>query len=59
MFLVLLMAFVVLFAIGKVVIIMKRRRMSRGGSKRLFSATAAKVHPANGMLNPERGGWRL
>lgn len=37
----------------------RRRKMSRNGSRRLFSATAQKVHPRNLNLNPERGGWRL
>lgn len=38
---------------------MKRRRMSRGGSRWLFSSTAMNVHPRNAMMSPERGGWRL
>ena len=37
---------------------MKRRKMSRRGSKRLFKATAQKVHKRN-LVRPERGGIRL
>lgn len=38
---------------------MKRKRLSRKGSKRLFSATARKVHPRNVPSRPMRGGIRL
>lgn len=40
----------------------KRRRMSSSGSKRLFSRTANRVHPMNGLTGaggPMRGGIRL
>lgn len=37
---------------------MKRRKMTRRGSKRLFKATATKVHKRN-IARPERGGIRL
>lgn len=36
----------------------KRRKMTRRGSKRLFKATAKKVHKRN-LVRPERGGIRL
>lgn len=36
----------------------KRRKMSRRGSKRLFKATAVKVHKKN-LARPQRGGIRL
>lgn len=35
-----------------------RKRVSRSGSKRLFTATAAKVHRKN-LAAPMRGGIRL
>lgn len=35
-----------------------RRRLSRRGSKRLFSATARKYHRGN-LVKPMRGGKRL
>lgn len=38
---------------------MKRRRISRGGSKRLFSSTAKRVHKKNLGPRPMRGGYRL
>jgi len=37
---------------------MKRSRMNRKKSKRLFSNTAARVHPKN-AVRPMRGGIRL
>lgn len=41
----------------------KRMKMSRKGSKSLFTATARKVHPKNRiggvMVGPMRGGIRL
>lgn len=37
---------------------MRRRKMSRRGSKRLFAATAAKVNKRN-FATPMRGGERL
>lgn len=37
---------------------MKRRRLSRRGSKRLFKKTAMKVHRKN-MTSPMRGGIRM
>lgn len=37
---------------------MKRRKMSRKGSKRLFSATAMKVKRKN-LAVPMRGGYRI
>lgn len=37
---------------------MKRRKMTRRGSKRLFKATANKVHKRN-IVRAERGGIRL
>lgn len=36
----------------------KRKKLSRRGSKRLFKATANKVHKRN-LARPERGGIRL
>lgn len=38
---------------------MKRRSMSKGGSRRLFSATASKTHYKNVKPRPQRGGIRL
>lgn len=38
---------------------MKRRKMSRKGSKRLFTATAKKTHIKNVAPPPMRGGIRL
>lgn len=37
---------------------MKRRKVSRRGSKRLFTRTAAMVHKKN-VVTPMRGGIRL
>lgn len=37
----------------------KRRKMSRKGSKRYFSATAAKTHVKNLRAVPMRGGFRI
>ena len=37
---------------------MKRRKMTRKGSKRLFKATALKTHKRN-LANPQRGGIRM
>lgn len=36
----------------------KRRKMSRRGSRKLFKATANKMHKRN-LARPERGGIRL
>ena len=38
---------------------MKRNKISRGGSKRLFTATASKTHYKNVKPRPMRGGIRL
>lgn len=38
---------------------MKRRPMSRKGSKKLFSKTASKTHVKNVQGAPMRGGIRL
>ena len=38
---------------------MKRRSMSRKGSKRYFTATAKGAHPKNFRAAPMRGGIRL
>jgi hypothetical protein len=38
---------------------MKRRKVSNKGSKRLFTATAAKVHKKNLQVKPMRGGFRI
>ncbi len=38
---------------------MKRRKMSRKGSRRYFSATASKTHFRNIRPRPQRGGIRL
>jgi hypothetical protein len=38
---------------------MKRRKMSRSGSKKYFSATASKTHYKNVKPRPMRGGIRL
>lgn len=37
----------------------KRKKLSRKGSKRLFTATAQRVHPRNAMGRPMRGGIRI
>ena len=37
----------------------KRRKLSRKGSKRLFTRTASKTHIKNVTRNPMRGGIRL
>ena len=37
----------------------RRRRMSRSGSKRYFTATASKTHKRNIPRRPMRGGTRL
>ena len=38
---------------------MKRRKMSRKGSQRYFTATASKTHYMNVKPRPQRGGIRL
>lgn len=38
---------------------MKRRRVSRRGSKKLFRATGLKTHKKNLIAAPMRGGIRL
>ncbi|QXP08326.1 MAG: hypothetical protein [Arizlama microvirus] len=38
---------------------MKRQKLSRGKSKRMFSKSAAHVNKKNGMGTPMRGGIRL
>jgi len=38
---------------------MRRKRMSRRGSKKLFSRTAAKIHKKNLRAIPMRGGFRI
>lgn len=38
---------------------MKRRKMSRSGSRDYFTATAAKTHAKNVKPRPMRGGIRL
>ena len=38
---------------------MKRRKMSRGGSRSYFTATASKTHYRNTKARPMRGGIRL
>lgn len=38
---------------------MKRRSMSRSGSKKYFTATASKTHYRNVQPRPQRGGIRL
>lgn len=38
---------------------MRRSKLSRRGSKRLYTATAKRVHRKNGMGRPMRGGIRL
>lgn len=38
---------------------MFRRKMSKGGSRRLFSSTASRSHKKNFGSNPMRGGIRL
>lgn len=37
----------------------KRRKMSRGSSRKLFSKTAQYIHPKNVHNSPMRGGFRL
>lgn len=38
---------------------MKRKKLSRRGSKRLFKATALKTHAVNMKIMPMRGGFRM
>lgn len=38
---------------------MKRKKLTRKGSKRLFTATAMKTHKKNLVDGPMRGGFRL
>lgn len=38
---------------------MRRRKISRGGSQRYFTATASKTHYKNVKPRPQRGGIRL
>lgn len=38
---------------------MRRRKMSRKGSKRYFSSTASKSHKKNFRAVPMRGGFRI
>lgn len=38
---------------------MRRHKMSRRGSRHLFSRTAQRVHPRNLMATPMRGGFRI
>lgn len=38
---------------------MRRHKMSRRGSKRLFTATASRSHRKNFSTGPMRGGIRL
>ena len=38
---------------------MRRRRMTRKGSKKYFSATASKTHRNNLRAIPMRGGFRI
>ena len=38
---------------------MKRKKISRKGSKKLFTATAKKVNKKNYKARPMRGGTRL
>lgn len=38
---------------------MKRRKMSKSGSRSYFSATASKTHYMNVKPRPQRGGIRL
>ncbi len=38
---------------------MKRRSMSKRGSKSYFTATASKTHYKNTRARPQRGGIRL
>lgn len=38
---------------------MKRRKLTRKGSKRLFKTTALKTHKKNVSPRPMRGGYRI
>ncbi len=38
---------------------MKRSKMSRSSSKKLFSSTASRIHAKNVHSHPMRGGFRL
>lgn len=38
---------------------MKRKSISRKGSKKLFTATASKTHKMNTRVKPMRGGFRI
>lgn len=40
-------------------IVAKRRRLSRRGSRRLFSKTARRSHSRNLRARPMRGGYRI
>lgn len=38
---------------------MRRKRASRRYDRKVFSSTAARVHPKNLKLSPMRGGYRI
>ena len=38
---------------------MKRRKLTKRGSRKLFTATAMKTHKANIKDYPDRGGFRM
>lgn len=38
---------------------MRRHKVSKKGSRKLFTKTAMKTHKKNAGFNPMRGGWRL
>lgn len=38
---------------------MKRKHMSKAGSKSYFTNTAKHAHPKNNRVQPMRGGYRL
>ena len=38
---------------------MKRRKMTRKGSRKLFTATASRTNKMNVRIRPMRGGFRI
>lgn len=38
---------------------MKRKKLTKKGSRRLFTVTAMKTHKMNSIDEPQRGGFRL
>lgn len=38
---------------------MKRHKLGRGKSKKMFSRGARNIHKKNAIINPMRGGFRI